>query len=349
MTYSSKRWLLVALLLLSNIIVWLTAIACFRHSIALLGTALLAYSLGLRHALDADHIAAIDNITRKLMNDGKQPIGVGLNFSLGHSTIVVIGSLVIAATAAGIQQTAESVQSAASLLITVGNFGSIAILFALAFVNMKGLPNLLRNHRSPPLQSQTNPTSPEAPASGLLGRLTRPLLGYIRSGWQMYPLGILFGLGFDTATEVGLLNVSAAQASLGISLWEVSLFPLLFAVAMSTIDSADNLLMLKVYSSKEGVRNLSGGYRILTTGVSVITAASVGVIELLDQVRDHLGLTGWWWSMVGTLTSHLPMLGAIIVFTFAMIWATSLLTARSQRLYRRSVPTLLHGSTHRQD
>src|ERR1700761_9202266 len=234
------------ILLIFNLVVWLWAILVFHPYPLLLGTALLAYSLGLRHAVDADHIAAIDNTTRKLMQEGKRPVSVGLMFSLGHSTIVIIGSLLIAETAAAMQHRVESVRTFASL---IGTTVSIAFLFFIAAANANSLGSSWRTFRRLKRGEtcQKKDLDLLVAGRGLLSRMILPAFRLIRTSWHMYPLGILFGLGFDTATEVGLLNISATSSSKGLSLWMVLLFPILFAAAMSTIDSADNILMLNVY------------------------------------------------------------------------------------------------------
>ena len=233
-------------LLAFNAAAWLWAFVAFRHYPLLLGTAFLAYSFGLRHAVDADHIAAIDNVTRKLMQEGKRPVAVGLMFSLGHSTIVVLGSLAIAATALALQHHIESLRQVGGLL---GTLVSTLFLFAIAAINLIILRSIYRTFRS---VRRGEPYVDEdfdllLGSRGLLARLFRPLFRIIRRSWHMYPLGVLFGLGFDTATEIGLLGIAAAEASKGLSLWSILVFPTLFAAGMSLIDTTDNILMLGAY------------------------------------------------------------------------------------------------------
>jgi high-affinity nickel-transport protein len=200
------------ILLVFNLGAWAWALVAFHRYPVLLGTAFLAYSFGLRHAVDADHIAAIDNVTRKLMQEGKRPVAVGFMFSLGHSTVVVIGSILIAATALALQHRVDSVRVIGGI---IGTLVSTLFLFGIAVVNLVVLRSIFRAF------AQVRNGEPYVEedfdlllnSRGFLSRLFRPIFGMIRRSWHMYPLGILFGLGFDTATEIGLLGISAAEAS----------------------------------------------------------------------------------------------------------------------------------------
>src|SRR6202041_314606 len=211
-------------LLVFNAAAWLWAVLAFRHFPVLVGTAFLAYSFGLRHAVDADHIAAIDNVTRKLMQQRKRPVTVGLMFSLGHSTIVITGSIAIAATALALQHRIDAVRAIGGL---IGTSVSAFFLFAIAIVNLLVLQSVyrsfLRVRRGEPYVEEDFDLL--LGNRGLLSRVFRPLFNLIRSSWHMYPLGLLFGLGFDTATEIGLLGISAAEASKGLSLSSILVFP----------------------------------------------------------------------------------------------------------------------------
>jgi cytochrome c biogenesis protein CcdA len=190
------------LLIAANVAAWVWALVAFRDFPLLLGTAFLAYSFGLRHAFDADHIAAIDNVTRKLMQEGKRPIGVGLFFSLGHSTLVVGLTLVIAITANALQSRSDAFRTVGSV---IGVLVSAFFLFAIALANIIVMVSIYRTFRT---VKQGGPFVEEdldlmLANRGLLGRLFRRFFRLIEQSWQMYPLGLLFGLGFDTATEVG--------------------------------------------------------------------------------------------------------------------------------------------------
>ncbi len=235
-----------AILLTFNVAAWLWALVAFRHFPLLLGTAFLAYSFGLRHAVDADHIAAIDNVTRKLMQEGKRPVSVGFLFSLGHSTIVVVGSATIAATALLLQHRVESFRSIGGV---IGTLVSTLFLFGIAAANLV----VLRSIYAVFTRVRAGGSYVEEDLDllladrGFLSRLFRPMFAMITRSWHMYPLGVLFGLGFDTATEIGLLGIFAAEASKGLSIWSIMVFPALFAAGMSLVDTTDNILMLGAY------------------------------------------------------------------------------------------------------
>jgi nickel/cobalt transporter (NiCoT) family protein len=206
-----------ALLLVSNAAAWLWAIVAFHNYPVLLGTAALAYSFGLRHAFDADHIAAIDNVTRKLMQEGRRPVGVGLFFSLGHSTIVVALTVAIAVATTELQGRFDAFKNFGGV---VGTLVSALFLFAIAIANIIVLASVWRTFQTVKRGGRFVEEDLDLMLAnrGLLGRLFRRFFRLIERSWQMYPLGVLFGLGFDTATEVGLLGVSATHASQGLSI-----------------------------------------------------------------------------------------------------------------------------------
>src|SRR5580704_1374724 len=220
------------MLIAANLSAWAWALIAFAHQPILLGTALLAYSLGLRHALDADHIAAIDNVTRTLMQAGKRPVAVGFFFALGHSTIVVLASLGVAATTAALQSRFASFKDVGGL---IGTSVSALFLFAVALANLVilgGVYRAFRGVRRGGLYVEADFDRLLA-QRGLLARLFRPVFRLVTKSWHMYPLGFLFGLGFDTATEIAVLGISAAEASRGLSIWSIMVFPALFAAGMS--------------------------------------------------------------------------------------------------------------------
>ena len=311
------------LLFLFNAGAWLWAVVAFRHFPLLLGTALLAYSFGLRHAVDADHIAAIDNVTRKLMQEGKRPIAVGLMFSLGHSTIVVIGSALIAAAALALQHRMDAARSIGGL---IGTLVSSLFLFAIAIVNIVVLVSIYRAFaRVRAGQPYVDEDFDLLLANrGFLARLFRPMFALIRRSWHMYPLGVLFGLGFDTATEIGLLGISAAEASRGLPLGSILVFPVLFAAGMSLIDTTDNILMLGAYGWAfiKPVRKLY--YNLTITFVSVVVALVVGGIEALGLLAGQLHLTGSFFAAILRLNSNFGTLGYFIVGLFALSWIVSI-------------------------
>jgi nickel/cobalt transporter (NiCoT) family protein len=319
-----------AILAVFNAGAWIWAVVAFHHFPVLLGTALLAYSFGLRHAVDADHIAAIDNVTRKLMQDGKRPVAVGFMFSLGHSTIVVIGAAAIAGTALALQSRLQTVRSVGGV---IGTLVSAFFLFAIAIVNLIILRSIYqvfrRVRRGEPYVEEDFDLL--LGNRGFLARFFRPMFRMIRRSWHMYPLGVLFGLGFDTATEIGVLGISAAEASKGLSMWSILVFPVLFAAGMSLIDTTDNILMLGAYgwAYVKPIRKLY--YNLTITAVSVIVALVVGGIEALGLLGDHFHLQGRFWGGVATLNGNFGTLGYFIVGLFALSWVVSIVVYKWRR------------------
>ncbi|HEX4571810.1 MAG TPA: HoxN/HupN/NixA family nickel/cobalt transporter [Dongiaceae bacterium] len=321
---------LYGLLIGANVLAWAWALWAFRDHPVLLGTALLAYSFGLRHAVDADHIAAIDNVTRKLMQEGKRPIGVGFFFSLGHSTIVILASAVIAVTAFAFSRQLSAVHDLGGV---VGTLVSAFFLLAIAVVNIVILIGIYRSFRrvragGPYLEEDLNAL---LAGRGFLARIFRPLFGLIRQSWQMYPLGLLFGLGFDTATEIGLLGISAAAASKGLSIWSILVFPALFTAGMSLVDTTDSILMLRAYgwAFAKPIRKLF--YNMTITAVSVLVALIVGGIEALGLIADKFELQGGIWDVVGALNDNFGTLGYLIIAIFALSWIISMVVYRLKR------------------
>jgi high-affinity nickel-transport protein len=322
-----------AFLLAFNLAAWCWAFVAFHRFPVLLGTAFLAYSFGLRHAVDADHIAAIDNVTRKLMQQGKRPVAVGLMFSLGHSTIVIVGSIAIAATALALQHHASGIGGVRAIGGVIGTLASALFLFAIAIVNLIVLQSVYRSFRR---VRRGEPYVEEdfdllLGSRGFLSRIFRPMFSLIRCSWHMYPLGFLFGLGFDTATEIGLLGISAAEASKGLSLWSILVFPALFAAGMSLIDSTDNILMLGAYgwAFVKPIRKLY--YNITITSVSVLVAFAVGGVEALGLLAGQFHLTGAFWGFVGKLNDNFGVLGYCIIALFGLSWILSILIYKWRR------------------
>ncbi len=320
-----------AALITANIAVWTWALYLFASHPVMLGTAFLAYSFGLRHAVDADHIAAIDNVTRKLMQSGRRPISVGLWFSLGHSTVVILAALAIAITTSELAESFESFKAFGGI---IGTSVSTLFLFAVAAMNWVILVSVWKTFR----HVRAGGAYIEADfdillnSRGLLARIFRPLFRLVSRSWHMFPLGFLFGLGFDTATEVALLGISATQAGQGMSIWAIMVFPALFAAGMSLIDTTDGVLMLGAYNWAfvKPMRKLY--YNLVITAVSVVVAVLIGGIEGLGLIGDQLGLTGWFWDGVGVLNDNFNGVGFAIIFVFIAAWIVSLLIYRYARL-----------------
>lgn len=320
---------LFTILAAANIAAWAWAWAAFHDRPTLLGTAMLAWVFGLRHAVDADHIAAIDNVVRKLMQEGQRPGTVGLWFSLGHSTIVVLASLAIAVTAAAMQGRLEAIKGIGGV---VGNLVSASFLLAIAAANLVILLGVWRSFRQFRRSGRLDEGALDIllAGRGLLARLFRPLFRAITRSWHMYPLGFLFGLGFDTATEVGLLGISATQASQGMSPWQAMIFPALFTAGMAMVDTADSVLMVGAYgwAFVNPLRKLC--YNLTITAASVLVALLIGGVEALGLLGDQLALTGPFWDVVGSLNDSFGYLGFAVVGIFGLCWAASTIIYRWQ-------------------
>lgn len=318
------------LLLIINLGAWLWASIAFRHLPVLLGTAFLAYSFGLRHAVDADHIAAIDNVTRKLMQEDKRPVAVGFLFSLGHSTIVLIGAAAIAGTTMVLQQRTDALRNIGSV---VGTLVSAFFLFAIALVNLAVFRSVyhtfVKVRRGEPYVEEDFHLL--LAGRGFLSRFFRPIFGMITRSWHMYPLGVLFGLGFDTATEIGLLGISAAEAANGLSFWSILVFPTLFAAGMLLIDTTDNILMLNAYgwAFVKPIRKIY--YNMTITCVSVIVALVVGGIETLGLMAGQFQFKGSFWNAVDKLNDNFGALGYFIIGLFATTWIISIAVYKWRR------------------
>ena len=333
-----KTIALFAVLIGVNIAVWAWAFAAFHDNPILLGTAFLAYSFGLRHAVDADHIAAIDNVTRKLMQEGKKPLTVGLFFSLGHSTVVVLASIGIAITAMAFKDQMEAFHPVGGV---IGTSVSAAFLLLIGAINLVVLVNVYKAFR----RVKNGGTYSEADlnaltaSGGVLARIFGRLFGLIDRSWHMYPLGFLFGLGFDTATEVALLGMTAAQASSGLSMWSILIFPALFTAGMTLLDTADSVLMVRAYgwAFVKPVRKLY--YNMTITFVSVIVAVLVGGIEALGLIGEKFGLTGGLWDLMASLNEELEMIGYLIIAIFIGSWFISMLIYRLKGYDRIEVNT----------
>jgi high-affinity nickel-transport protein len=318
----SKIVAIYALLIAANAGAWILAFVAFSGRPVLLGTALLAYTFGLRHAVDADHISAIDNVTRKLMHEGKKPVSVGFFFSLGHSTIVIALSAAIAFAATIVHQALPSLESIGGV---VGASVSAFFLYAIAAINIVVLLQVYRTFR----HVRNGGAYSEAHVDGLLAdrglwcRLFGPFMRSIGSSWKMYPLGVLFGLGFDTATEVGILGIAALEAGKGLPVYSIMVFPLLFTVGMCLLDTTDGVLMLGCYgwAFLKPVRKLY--YNLNITLVSVLVAVLVGTIELLSVVGPQLGLRGILWDGVAQISENFGMIGVGIIGIFIASWIVS--------------------------
>lgn len=311
-----------AVLLAANVAAWIWATTSSREFPMMLGMAALAYSLGVRHALDADHIAAIDNVTRKLVQQGKRPIGAGLFFALGHSTIVVGLTIAIAITATTLQDDFAGLKTFGGF---IGALISSLFLFSIALANalvLRSLYGTFRAVRNGGRFVEEDLDLALAKRTSL-GRPSRLYFRMIERSWQMYPLGLLFGLGFDTATEIGLLGVSARQAAAGLPLWSILVFPALFTAGMTLVDTTDNLLMLGAYgwACLKPIRKLY--YNLTITAVSVLVAVIVGGLQALNLIGAQFGMADGFWGLISALNDNFELLGGFIVGVFVLSWVIS--------------------------
>lgn len=312
---------LYLVLIAFNIGAWTWAVLVFHDRPVLLATALVAYGFGLRHAVDADHIAAIDNVTRKQMQQGERPITIGFFFSLGHSTVVILASLIVAFAATALESHFGAFKSVGSL---IGTSISAIFLFAIAAMNLVILVQVYRAFQSVECGTDV-PDELEnlLSQSGFFARIFRRPFRLVAKSWHMFPLGFLFGLGFDTASEIAVLGISAAEATKGISIWSIMVFPALFTAGMSLVDTTDGVLMLGAYgwAFVHPVRKLF--YNVSITLISAMIAIVIGSIELLGLFGDRLALKGAFWSFLAQLNDHFGALGYGIIGFFVMCWAGS--------------------------
>jgi nickel/cobalt transporter (NiCoT) family protein len=324
-------------LALGNLGAWIWALVAFQDKPLLLGTAVLAYTLGLRHAVDADHIATIDNVTRKLMQAGNRPVSIGFFFSLGHSTIVIVASMIVYATAGAVGKQMDPAKEIGSF---VGTSVSALFLVAIAFFNILILRRIWQTFQMVRKGGGCSDRSPEMMlGGGIIGRLCRPLFRMLSSPLHMFPIGLLFGLGFDTASEVALLGISAAGAANGLSLCTMAVFPILFTAGMTLVDTADGILMIGAYgwAFVNPIRKLY--YNLTITFVSIVVALLIGGIQFTGLLREKLNLTGGWWDIVGTLDQNFGTLGLVIIGVFAFSWAGSVVIYRLKGFDRSETPS----------
>jgi nickel/cobalt transporter (NiCoT) family protein len=325
-TIRTRLFGMYALLIAANFAAWAWAFCVFFGQPVMLGTALLAYSFGLRHAVDADHIAAIDNVTRKLIQEGKRPVGVGFWFSLGHSAVVFLAALGITITMTEVARLdwLRDVGGVVSTLV------STSFLFAIATMNIVILLGIWNRFRDVQCGRtfQNDDLDLLLNGRGLLSRLLRPLFRLITQSWHMLPLGFLFGLGFETATEIALLGISATQSGREMSIWSIMVFPALFAAGMSLIDTTDGVLMLGAYNWAfvKPMRKLY--YNLVITAVSAAVALLIGGIEGLGLVGNELGLKGRFWEGIDALNANFNGLGFAIIGIFVLGWLASLVIYR---------------------
>jgi high-affinity nickel-transport protein len=311
-----------AVLIGFNVVVWALLLVTSARYPLLLGLAPVAFGFGLRHAVDPDHIAAIDNTTRKLMQDGQRPVAVGYFFSLGHSTIVFALSVLIAISAAFVKANLPQMQNVGGV---IGTTVSGVFLVVIAIINLIVLIDIYKTWRKV-VQGGTydDKTLDDYLANrGVFARLLKPVLRVVRHSWNMYVIGLLFGLGFDTASEVGILGMSGIAGSHAIPVWSVLLLPLLFVAGMSLIDTSDGIAMLGAYgwAYVRPVRKLY--YNMSITLISVVIALFIGGLECLQVIIGELNLSGGVWDVIQN-QMDISNWGFYIIGLFLVAWIGSI-------------------------
>jgi len=291
----------------------------------------LAYTFGLRHAFDADHISAIDNTTRKLLQDGRKPVGVGFFFSLGHSTVVFLVAVALGLT---VKWIVDGVAGDGGMLRsvsgTVGTVVSGGFLVLIGLLNLLILIDIVRVYRRLKAGEYDEASLElDLTAGGFMSRIFGRLFRVIRHSWQMYPIGFLFGLGFDTASEVAILAIAAGAAAKGLPFMAVIALPLIFAAGMSLMDTADGAFMSQAYgwAFSNPIRKIY--YNITVTSLSVAVALAVGSIELLKVFSSKFGFWGWLDAL------DVEQLGYAIVGLFVLTWLGSIAIWKGRRIEER--------------
>ncbi len=332
--------------------IFVFAILPAHYKLLGIGVAVTAYTLGLRHAFDADHISAIDNTTRKLMAEGKRPLSVGFFFSLGHSTIVVAMGVALTIATRSVFHVVQDPHSALqSFGGVVGTAVSGSFLYLIAAINVVILVGVTRIffqmrrgiYAEDELEHQLQ-------ARGFMFRILGRRLGAISSPWQMYPVGVLFGLGFDTATEIALLAATAGAAESALPWYAVMALPVLFTAGMTLLDTVDGSFMNFAYgwAFAQPVRKVY--YNLTITGLSVAVAFVVGTIEILGLVANELHLGGFWGTFAGF---NINLAGFVIAGLFVVVWMAALAIWRFGRIEQRwessaEAYRVLRGETVRQ-
>ena len=358
--------LIIAFIALVNCVVWAICALILHDHGELVATAALSYSLGLRHALDADHISAIDLMTRRLLagDPRSRPVTVGTWFSLGHSTIVIITSIVVAATAAGISDRFGSFGTVGGI---IGSSVSAAFLILLGLMNGYILYKLVAQLRlvlAMPIGHESSPAATSVEGRGPLFRILKQVFKLINRPWKMYPLGVLFGLGFDTSSEIALLGISSIQAAKGTGIWLILVFPILFTAGMCLIDTIDGALMLAIYvaplQASETKTQAGDGdyehaqtiehagtevqadsrlknpiaflyYSVVLTFLTVLVALIIGTLQLLTLILNVTGATGSFWDGVQKAGDNYDIIGGAICASFILFGSLSVLCYKPWR------------------
>ena len=320
--YGLRAIAVIAIVVLLQVASWSAVCVFYRNSHALIALAGMAYLLGLRHALDADHIAAIDNASRSIAGRGDRAAAVGLFFALGHSSVVIVTTLVVAIAATQLGGSFAHWRELGSLFSTLL---SVAVLFLVAPRNICAAHAIYKSMRRPPAD-QVGIAMP----IGWVSKLMRPLLRFQVKSWHMLLIGVLFGLGFETATAISMLALAGAQSGAGASIGSVMIIPLVFMAGMTLVDASDSLFMERAYGWALRDPRRHAHYNLVVTSLSGVVALIVGAIELSSVVRHVANDDHSRQSVVELIDAHFDLLGAAIVITFAIIWLVARARARRQ-------------------
>lgn len=374
-------WQILALIAV-NLIIWAAIGVVLRFFPALISSAVLSYTLGLRHALDADHISAIDLMTRRLIASGQRPVSVGTWFSLGHSTIVVITCVVVAATSGALRERFDGFQRVGNI---IGTSVSAAFLLILCAGNawvlsrlVKRLKALLSEQRERLHVDSGGEVAVEDDAVagqlslegvGFLSNVFRKLFRIVDRPWKMYPLGVMFGLGFDTSSEIAILGIASIQGASGTSLWLILIFPVLFTgksaffschsprdrvahtivAGMCLLDTTDGALMMALYTSKTFARDHIAilYYSIVLTGITIVVSAFIGIIQLLSLVLNVAEPEGSFWDGVEAIGENFEIIGGSICGLFLIVGVGSVVVYKPwrRRMDRRSLTNVRTASS----
>ncbi|ETV94336.1 hypothetical protein H310_11983 [Aphanomyces invadans] len=323
----------VAVLVLVNITTWAGTILISTTYPVILSSAVVAYALGLRHAVDADHIAAIDNVTRSLLQRDRQSVTVGLFFSLGHSSVVILMSIVVVCSASTINMdTSKSIGAIVGAAVSATFLTLIGLVNGFAFIRISQQWNAARHHATPSneeIADGDNVLAPTGLDGGILHACCPSLVGVIDQPWKMYPLGFLFGLGFDTASEVALLAISALATQSGVPSWVVLVLPGLFTCGMSLIDTLDGVFMLWAYGWAYIHPAKKLFYNMFLTGLSSFVALSIGAVEACGILVAQGLVTGWAAEVIRSINDNFELLGCIVFGLFAASFGISVVVYRA--------------------
>ncbi|KAF7559140.1 hypothetical protein G7046_g5016 [Stylonectria norvegica] len=352
---------IIILLIVVNAIVWAVSAVVLRFHPALISPAALSYVLGMRHALDADHISAIDLMTRRLIASGQRPATVGTFFSLGHSTIVVVTCIVVAATSGALRDRFDNFTRVGNI---IGTSVSATFLIILCLGNgwvlyklVQRLKEVLaerRDHQQPEVDNEGQETQDQfaLEGAGFLSRVFKKLFRVIDRPWKMYPLGVVFGLGFDTSSEIAILGIASIQAVQGTSIWLILIFPILFtcesqcqsayllrpimlikSAGMCLLDTTDGALMMALYTSKVFSRDTVAilYYSIVLTGITVFVSAFIGMVQLLSLVQNVADPKGSFWDGVSAIGEHFDIIGGSICGVFVVVGLASVIAYKPWR------------------